>query len=75
MSESKSHEEIHNENVARINELAKKSRESELTNDEKIEQHGLRRWYIDMMKASLTTHLEAITLVDEEGNKRKLRDQ
>jgi uncharacterized protein YnzC (UPF0291/DUF896 family) len=73
-SESKSHSDIHDEKVARINVLARKSKAEGLTEDEKTEQHELRRWYIDMMKASLTCHLEAITVVDEHGNKRKLRD-
>lgn len=73
-SESKSHSEIHDENVARINHLSRKSKSEGLSEDEKVEQHQLRRWYIDMMKASLTSHLEAITLVDEHGNKRKLRE-
>ena len=63
------HEQQHNEKVARINQLARKSKEPcGLTHDEKCEQQELRRWYIDSMKASLRGHLENIRYVDEQGN-------
>ena len=41
------------EKIARINELAKKSKTTGLTEAEKAEQQALRREYIDDMKASL----------------------
>ena len=45
------------EKIARINELAKKSKTTGLTEAEKAEQQALRREYIDDMKASLRAQL------------------
>ena len=59
--------------ISRINELARKSKESGLTEDEKIEQAKLRREYIDSMKNNLEAQLNQIRIVDEHGNQRKLR--
>ncbi|HEY9723878.1 MAG TPA: DUF896 domain-containing protein [Oscillatoriaceae cyanobacterium] len=50
--------------VARINELARKARESGLSDEEKAEQQALRREYVDAVKASLQGHLENIRYVD-----------
>ncbi|MNT18293.1 hypothetical protein D3C72_1534840 [compost metagenome] len=58
----------HDQKVARINALARKSKAEGLSEDEKAEQHTLRRWYIDACKASLRGHLENIRYVDEDGN-------
>ena len=44
-------------NIERINELARKSREVGLTEEEKEEQRILRRAYIDSVKASITGQL------------------
>ena len=44
-------------NIQRINELAKKSREVGLTEEEKIEQQKLRREYIDSLKNNLRAQL------------------
>lgn len=46
--------------IKRINELAKKARETELTKEEQEEQQRLRREYIDAYKQSLRMHLEYI---------------
>jgi uncharacterized protein YnzC (UPF0291/DUF896 family) len=54
--------------IKRINELAAKSKSHGLTDEEKAEQHKLRRDYIDAVKASLEPHLDRIRYVDEEGN-------
>ena len=59
--------------ISRINELARKSKEIGLTEDEKIEQAKLRREYIDSMKNNLEAQLNQIRIVDEHGNQRKLR--
>ncbi len=59
--------------VDRINELAKKQRECGLTEDEKKEQAHLRALYIAGFRDSLRGQLDAITLVDEDGNKSKLK--
>ena len=60
------------ERIARINELAKKSREVGLTEEEKAEQATLRAEYIAAFKNSLTSQLDNTYIVDEQGNKRKL---
>lgn len=64
---------ITKEQIARINELARKSKTSEgLTEAERREQADLRRRYIDSVKESLTGQLDNTYVVDKQGNKRKL---
>ena len=65
------------EQIDRINELARKSKAQGLTDSEKEEQAKLRRLYIDSFKESLVGQLENTYIVDEHGNKRKVkrRDQ
>ena len=60
------------ETIRRINELAAIAKERELTEEEFEERARLRRKYIDAFKANLTSHLENIYLVDENGTKTKL---
>ena len=61
------------EQINRINELARKSKTPEgLTEEEKLEQQQLRRLYIDSFKESLVGQLENTYIVDEKGNKRKV---
>ena len=61
------------EQIDRINALAKKSKTPEgLTEEEKLEQQKLRRLYIDSFKESLIGQLENTYIVDEKGNKRKV---
>lgn len=60
--------------IDRINFLAKKSRTEEgLTVEERQEQAALRREYIDSFKRSLCMQLDNTYIVDEKGNKRKLK--
>lgn len=62
------------EQIARINALAKKSRAPEgLTAAEQEEQAGLRRAYIDAMKQSLRAQLDSAVVVDETGKRRPLK--
>lgn len=58
--------------INRINELAKKQREEGLTDEEKSEQAMLRRAYIDAFKESLEGQLGAITVVEKDGSRHKL---
>ena len=59
--------------IDRINELARKSKTAEgLTQEEKSEQQVLRRAYIDSFKESLVGQLENTYIVDEKGNKKKV---
>ena len=60
--------------IDRINELSRKSKtEQGLTPEEKEEQQVLRRAYIESFKASLGANLENTYIVDEHGNKRKVK--
>lgn len=62
------------EKVARINELARKSRTAEgLTEAEKAEQAVLRREYVDAVKASLQGQLDHTTIVRPDGTHEKLK--
>lgn len=59
--------------IARINELAKKSRTPQgLTDEEKAEQQALRAEYVASYRSNLAAQLENTYIVDEQGNKRKL---
>ena len=63
------------EKIARINELAKKSRTEEgLTEVEKAEQAALRREYIDEMKQSLRSQLDNADYIDDKGVRRPVSD-
>ena len=64
---------ITQEQINRINELARKSKAEGLTDEEKTEQTQLRRLYIDSFKESLIGQLENTYIVDEHGNKRKVK--
>ena len=59
-------------NIKRINELAKKSREVGLTDEEKIEQKKLRDEYIAAFRGNLKQTLDQTYIMDEKGNKTKL---
>ena len=61
-------------NIARINHLAAKAKTPEgLTQEEREEQLRLRREYIDSVVGNLARELDNTYVVDEHGNKRKLR--
>lgn len=67
---------ITDEKVARINELARKSRTAEgLTEEEKAEQAALRREYVDAVKASLAGHLDNTVVLNPDGTKKKLKQK
>ena len=61
------------EKIERINALAKKQKEGTLTEDEKQEQAKLRQEYIDEYKKNLISQLDNTYVMDEEGNKAKLK--
>lgn len=64
---------ITDEQIKRINELARKSREKGLSDSEKDEQAQLRAFYVQSIKESLTAQLDHTYIVDEKGNKRKIK--
>ena len=59
--------------LKRINELAKKSRESGLNEEEKLEQKKLREEYITKFRSSLECTLDRTYIMDHNGNKVKLK--
>lgn len=59
--------------IARINELARKAKSEGLTPEETVERDALRKEYIADFKRSLVGQLEAITIVEPDGSKHKLK--
>ena len=62
-----------NEVIARINQLAAKAKQGELTAEELAERDRLRRIYIDSVKANLVGQLENTTIVYPDGTKKKVK--
>lgn len=61
-----------NEKIARINELAKKSKTTGLTDAEKAEQQALRQEYVADIKASLRAQLNNTSVKEPDGTIHKL---
>ena len=61
------------EQIARINELARKQKAEGLTAEEKAEQLKLRGEYINAYKQSLIAQLENTYILESDGTKRKVR--
>ena len=62
------------EKIDRINELARRKKSGEaLTEEEQAEHQALRREYVQSVLGNLDVHLANTYIVDEHGNKRKLR--
>ena len=61
------------EKIDRINALAHKQQAVGLTEEEKEEQAKLRQEYIASVRASLVGQLENTYIVDEKGNKKKVK--
>ena len=60
--------------IDRINEFARRVKAGEtLTTEEQAERAALRREYIDAVLGSLQGQLDHTYIVDEQGNKRKLK--
>ena len=59
--------------IDRINELARKAKEQELTPEEAEERAQLRAEYVAAFKRNLVASLESIRVVDDEGNKTPLK--
>jgi len=55
----------------RINLLAKKSKETALSQEELAEQKALREEYIGSFRNSMRGHLDNVYFVDENGDKTK----
>ena len=57
---------ITKDKINRINELAKKKKESGLTDEEAAEQKILYREYIEAFKANLKAQLDTIEVIDDD---------
>ena len=58
--------------IARINELARKSKNEGLTEKEKTEQAKLRQQYIKEFRQGMENTMSNVYIVDENGNERKV---
>lgn len=56
------------EKLARINELANKSKTEGLSELEAKEQTALRKEYLETFRASMFNTLKGVTIIDPEGN-------
>lgn len=68
---------LSSEKMARINVLARKAKETKLTEEEAKEQTKLRAEYLQTFRSSMLTTLKGVTIVDPNGNNvtpEKLRD-
>ena len=63
---------ISQEQIDRINALAKKARTEGLTEEETAERAELRRLYVASVRENLTAQLGSTYIVDQKGNKHKL---
>ena len=61
-----------NEKIARINELARKSKAEGLTEAEKAEQQALRREYLDEVKANFRAQMEHTSIQEPDGTVHKV---
>ncbi len=61
--------------IQRINELARQSRERELTPEEKAEQKALREEYVAAFRSSLKAQLDATVVVGPDGSRTPLRQR
>lgn len=61
------------EKLARINELAHLAKQRALSEEELSERAILRQEYIDSVKASLVGQLDNTYIMDQKGNKTKLK--
>lgn len=58
--------------LSRINELARKSREEGLTEQEKLEQAELRQQYIKAFRQGFENTMSNVYIMDKDGNKKKV---
>jgi len=61
------------EQIDRINELARKAKTKGLSPEETEERDRLRKAYIADFRSSLEAHLDNTYVVDAKGNKTKLK--
>lgn len=68
---------ITDEELKRINELARKAKQQSLTDEEKNEQQELRQKYLQNIRASFKNQLKSVKVIDPTGEDitpQKLKD-
>lgn len=65
---------ITQEQIDRINYLARKSKGEGLTEEERAEQAKLRKEYVAAFRASLTGQLDNTVIVRPDGSRQRLSD-
>ncbi len=60
------------EQINRINQLARKSKAEGLTEEEKLEQKALRAEYVKSFRQSLESQLESTIIVRPDGSKERI---
>lgn len=58
---------ITDDELKRINELARKAKNESLTKEEKQEQHHLRQKYLQNIRSSFKNQLKSVKIVDPTG--------
>ena len=66
---------MNDQELARINELARKSKAEGLTEDELKEQKELRQRYIEAVRMNLRGQLNNIDIINKEGKIENLGDK
>lgn len=61
--------------IDRINELSRKAKAGPLSEEEQRERAALRREYLDAVTGSLRRRIESMVLIDERGQRRKLKQK
>ncbi len=64
---------MEHEKIERINALAKKQRESGLTDEEKQEQAALRKEYLDDFRAGMENMLKGVKIKRPDGTLEELK--
>lgn len=64
---------MNQEKIDRMNELARKSRISELSENELFEQKKLRQEYINGIRTNFIKSVNNIKIIDQDGNVRKIK--
>ncbi len=59
---------LNDQELARLNELARKKKTQNLTDSEAAEQKQLREKYLNNFRRSISGQIESIKVVDPEGN-------
>lgn len=63
------------EKIQRINELYHKSKAEGLTPEEKEEQAGLRKEYVESIRKNIRSQLDTMTIQYEDGSREKVSDR